>query len=294
MTKAYKPEFWEIVNCPFCDSSKNRVYEKFGSELQYTYRLCNNCQLVYQSPRPRYDQSFIDAAYSSYYQFSNSIDLNDETQIAESSVSLFKKEIDNLLLFDKERTAVLDIGSGMGTFLFVAKQYYQKAFGLDVSEKMANFVQQKLGITVFLTSFEKLDDAQKFSLIHMSHVLEHIPNPNDWLQKAKTLLTKNGVLVINVPNKFSINFRTQYFFYKIGLKKQFSSSWSDPSRTPDHLFEPTVASMNTLLKKHHFEILDQYSYSRKDPASNSSIISKIMNRWLKFGSNLTFIVRPLK
>ena len=142
MTKAYKPEFWETVSCPFCDSSKNRVYEKFGSELQYTYVLCSNCQLVYQSPRPRYDQSFIDAAYSSYYQFSNSINLNDETEIAESSVSLFKKEIENLLSFDKERTSVLDIGSGMGTFLFVAKQYYQKAFvaiykGLTTPENKA-------------------------------------------------------------------------------------------------------------------------------------------------------------
>lgn len=291
-TKAYIPNAWETINCPFCNSSDFTMYEKFGSDLQYTHALCKNCSLVYQSPRPKYDRDFINAAYASYYQFSSSVDLNDTTEISESSVELFKKEIDNLLQFDKDRTAVLDIGSAMGTFLYVAKQHYKNAVGLDVSEQMAKFVEQKLGIKVFIKQFDEFEYPERFSLIHMSHVLEHIPNPNEWMEKAKTLLTDNGILVINVPNKFSINFRAQYFFYKLGLKKQFSSSWNDPSRTPDHLFEPTVASMKYLLKKHNFEILDHYSYSRKDPVSNASLFSKLMNRWLKWGSNLTFIVRP--
>jgi len=290
----YIPLSWETVNCPFCESSDFTVYERFGSSMQYTYALCKQCSLVYQSPRPKYDQDFINAAYASYYQYTDSANLNEETNVAESSVELFKKEVNNLLKFDTERTIVLDIGSGMGTFLYVAKQHYQNAMGLDVSEKMAKFVEKKLGVKIFLEQFDSFSPGVKFSLIHMSHVIEHIPNPDEWIKKARTLLSDNGVLVINVPNKFSINFRMQYFFYKLGLKKQFSSSWNDPSRTPDHLFEPNVKSMKYILEKNDFEILDYFSYSRKDPASDSSLFSKIMNRWLKLGSNLTFITRPNK
>jgi SAM-dependent methyltransferase len=218
--------------------------------------------------------------------------LNEETIVAHSSIDLFKKEMDYIGQFDKLKTAVLDIGSGMGTFLYVARQYYPEAVGLDVSEKMAAFVEKQLGVKVYLQQFQNFNYSKKFSLIHMSHVLEHIPNPNEWLQKARSLLEKNGILVINVPNKFSWGRLFQHYLYKMKLKKQFSSSWKDPTRTPDHLFEPTIPAMKYLLKKNGYRIIKYYTYSRKDPASNRSFFSIFFNRKLKTGSNLAFITSP--
>lgn len=290
----YVPLVWEKVPCPFCNSEKFTVYERFGSELQYTYVLCDNCSLVYQSPRPKYDQHFIDAAYAEYYQFAGNLELNELANVRESSVAMFKKEVDHIIQYDTKRTAVLDIGSGMGTFLFASKPYYKTVIGLDVSAQMAAFVEKKLGVKIYVQQFEDFNYPEKFSLVHMSHVLEHVPDPNHWLQKAKQMLDPGGILVINVPNKFSISFRLQHLFTKLGIKKQFSDSWADPSRTPDHLFEPTVKSMKYLLSKNEYEVLEYYTYSRRDPASNESVLSKAMNRWLKVGSNITFISRPQK
>ena len=290
--KEYIPNVWETVACPFCNSTKGKPYQKFGSKGQYQTIRCNNCQLIYLSPRPIYDQHFIDAAYASYYQYVDNLLLNEETIVKHSSIDLFKKEMAYIGQFDKLKTAVLDIGSGMGTFLYVARQYYPEAVGLDVSEKMAAFVEKQLSVKVYLLQFQNFDHTKKFSLIHMSHVLEHIPNPNEWLQKAKTLLEKNGILVINVPNKFSLGRLFQHFLYRIKLKKQFSSSWKDPARTPDHLFEPTIPAMKYLLKKNCYRIIKFYTYSRKDPASNRSLFSKFFNRFLKTGSNLAFITSP--
>jgi len=288
----YKPREWETVACPFCGSADSSLYERYGSEMQYTYVICNHCKLVYQSPRPKYDQEFIDAAYASYYQFTETLDLNSKPDVPESSVKMFQKEVEYLLQFDKKRTAVLDIGSGMGTFLVAAKPYYQEAVGLDVSAQMAAFVEKQLGVKVLLEQFENFQYHRKFSLIHMSHVIEHIPNPKSWLDRARQVLEPGGILVINVPNKFSISFRMQHLFYKLKLKKQFSNAWADPSRTPDHLFEPTVPSMRRFLKENNYEILDYFTYSRKDPVSNGSIMSKFTNRMLHIGSNLSFITTP--
>jgi SAM-dependent methyltransferase len=288
----YKPLSWETIPCPFCNSTKFTTYERFGSELQYTYVLCSQCSLVYQSPRPKYDQHFIDAAYAEYYQFADNLELNDLADVRESSVTMFKKEVEHIIQYDKKRTAVLDIGSGMGTFLYASKQYYQTVIGLDVSGQMAAFVEKKLGVQVFVEQFDEFSFPEKFSLIHMSHVLEHVPDPNRWLQKAKQMLDPEGILVINVPNKFSFSFRLQHFFTKIGVKKQFSDSWHDASRTPDHLFEPTIKSMKYLLGKNKYQVLEYYTYSRRDPASNGSMFSKIVNRHLKIGSNITFISKP--
>lgn len=289
----YIPKKWETVNCPFCDADSPVHYEKFGSELQYSYVKCGSCGLIYTNPRPAYDQDFIDAAYASYYQYADNIKLEDLNHINESSLKMFEQEVDHIVKYDRARRAVLDIGSGMGTFLLAAKKYYPgNAVGLDVSVKMGEFVEKTVGVKVHIAQFEDFQPDQQFSLIHMSHVLEHVPNPNEWLQHAKELLTKDGILVINVPNKFGIGNRMQHLFYKTGLKKQFATGWSDPSRTPDHLFEPTLESMKYLLKKNEFEILEHYTYSRKDPVSNKSLFAKVLNRWLKKGTNLAFITRP--
>jgi 2-polyprenyl-3-methyl-5-hydroxy-6-metoxy-1,4-benzoquinol methylase len=291
-TNVYIPKAWENVNCPFCNSGESDIYEKFGSSYQYAYVTCRNCGLIYTKPRPKYDQDFLDAAYASYYQFAENITVNDLDNIKESSLKLFEKEIVHLLKYDKEKKAVLDIGSGMGTFLLAAKKYYPVAEGMDVSLKMAAFVEKNIGVKVHIGQFENFNPPHKFSLIHMSHVIEHIPNPNEWVQHAKELLTPDGILVINVPNKYSLSFRLQHFFYKAGLKKQFSDTWSDPSRTPDHLFEPTIRSMKYFLDKNRFEILEYYTYSRKDATSDKNWLARFMHRSLKIGSNLAFITKP--
>jgi 2-polyprenyl-3-methyl-5-hydroxy-6-metoxy-1,4-benzoquinol methylase len=292
LKKEYIPHAWEAVDCLFCSSDNKKPYERFGSKLQYQSVLCRNCGLVYLSPRPKYDQEFIDAAYASYYQYAESVELNNDTKVLHSNVELFQKELAYIERFDSVKSGVLDVGSGMGTFLYAAKNYYSEAVGLDVSENMARFVERQLGVKVYITQLENFNYPKKFSLIHMSHVLEHVPNPVTWLEKTRSLLDTNGILVINIPNKFSATRRFQHALYRLRLKKQFSSKWSDPSLTPDHLFEPTIPSMKYVLEKTGYDIIEYYTYSRKDPASNGSFISRFYNRVLKTGSNLTFICRP--
>ncbi len=207
---------------------------------------------------------------------------------------MFEQEIRNLLKYDKLRTNVLDIGSGMGTFLYASKPHYKKLTGIDVSEKMANFVRTKVGVNVLLEQFQDHASTEPYSLIHMSHVIEHVPNPNAWMQHARKLLHPEGILVINVPNKMAFANRLQHWFYKIGLKKQFSKAWDNPLRTPDHLYEPTIQSFLQLNRQNKFKVLDYYTYSRKDPVSDSGFFTRVFNRSLKMGTNLSFIVTPEK
>jgi 2-polyprenyl-3-methyl-5-hydroxy-6-metoxy-1,4-benzoquinol methylase len=293
ITNEYLIPEWETVNCPVCNSSMRKEYEKFGHKMQYTYVRCLECSLVYASPRPKYDQDFIDSCYATY-QFFEGAGLDDLDNIHTSSKSMFEKEIENLIKFDKIRTNVLDIGSGMGTFLYAAKPHYKNLTGLDVSEKMAGFVRSKMGINIIIEQFQDHESTEPYSLIHMSHVLEHIPNPNTWLQHAHKLLHPEGILVINVPNKMSFSRRIKHFLYKLGIIKQFTSSWKDPTRTPDHLYEPTAKSFLQLIGQNNFKVLDYFTYSRKDPVSDAGLFSRVFNRTLKMGTNLSFIVTPAK
>jgi SAM-dependent methyltransferase len=159
---------------------------------------------------------------------------------------------------------------------------------------MADFVRKEIGVEVFLQQFQDHHSAEPYSLIHMSHVIEHIPNPNDWLKHAKDLLLPDGILVINVPNKLALTNLVQHYLYKPGLKKQFSSSWNDPTRTPDHLYEPTIPSFRRLIAQNGFEVLACYTYSRKDPVSDANLLTRLFHSYFRLGSNITFITTLIK
>ncbi len=281
--KPYVPEIWEDVDCLFCGSSDKKHYHKYGNELQFTYVLCKNCKLVYQSPRPKYDEAFIEAAYGQYFLF------EPDYEYTGKELKQFNEELNEICKHDTEKTSILDVGSAMGAFLKAAEGYYSKRTGIDASEVMVKFVKQKLNIPVFCEMYDELDIQEKFSCIHMSHVIEHIPNPVEWLKKSEELLTKNGVLVIAVPNMFSLSRRVKLFFQRIGLR---SGEWKENWRTPDHLFEPTIPSMVRLFSENNFKVLDYYSYSRKNMTSKG-IISALINRKFYLGSNLRFYVQKL-
>lgn len=120
----------------------------------------------------------------------------------------------------------------------------------------------------------------------MSHVLEHIPNPADWLQKTRQILEDQGILALSIPNMYSLPRKFHLFLKRIGLKKGY---WKDSSRTPYHLFEPTIHSMLKFISENGYKVLDYYTYSRSDMDSRSTF-SKIYNRKLKWGSNLRFFL----
>jgi 2-polyprenyl-3-methyl-5-hydroxy-6-metoxy-1,4-benzoquinol methylase len=191
--KKYIPHAWETVNCPFCNSHRNKLHEKYGSELQFTYVRCLDCGLVYQSPRPKYDEIFLRDAYEQYFYY------DENFQYSEDHFRLWEKELNEILKYDRKKTSILDIGSCMGDFLKVAQKNYDNCIGVEVSENMAKFTEKQLNVKVYIGSYVDLDFKEKYSCIHMSHVIEHIPNPREWILKTKALLDEDGILAMSVP-----------------------------------------------------------------------------------------------
>jgi len=280
--KKYIPHAWETVNCPFCNSLRNKLHERFGSDLQFTYVKCLDCGLIYQSPRPKYDDIFLRNGYEEYFVY------DENFQYSEENFKYWNKEMHEILKYDKKKTTILDIGSCMGDFLKVAQKYYDNCVGIEIGENMAKFTEKQLNINVYTGSYVDINFTEKYSCIHMSHVIEHIPNPQEWLLKSKSILEENGILVMSVPNMNSLDRRFKLFLKRIGLRK---GVWKDNTRTPDHLFEPTAQSTLKFFTDNGFKILEYYTYSRKD-MDVSTLFGIIYNRKLKLGSNLRFFVTP--
>ncbi len=281
--KRYIPHAWEHVNCPYCGFNETKLHEKFGSDLQFTYAKCLKCGLIYQTPRPKYDEVFLKDAYGDYYHFDTDYTYSQKDLIG------WEKELNNIFHFDKKRESILDIGSSMGDFLKVAQKYYSNCVGVDVAENMAEFARNELKVKIHVGDYLKIDFEEKFSCVHMSHVIEHIPNPVDWIGKTKEILDKDGILAMSVPNMHSLDRRFKLSMKRLGLTK---GKWPENWRTPDHLFEPTISSTLRFLGDNGFRVLDYYTYSRKDMDA-STLFGKIYNRRLTFGSNLRFFATPV-
>lgn len=271
--------------CPVCHSDDSRLYERFGYKLKFTYVRCKNCLTVYQNPRPIYNSQFVEEAYEDYAD--GRWYYNEEGYYQKNALQ-FDKEINEIMRYDKKGTAVLDIGPGVGLFLYSAKKIYPVCIAIEISRNLARIIQQKLGVTVYTDAFETFAPDIKFSCINMSHVIEHVPNPNEWLQKAKSLLEVDGVLVVDVPNWFSWAQKLKWFMKKMGLRR---GEWP-PEKIPEHLYEPGFPGMNQLFRQNGLQILEYYTYSRKDLVSEKNPM-KIFHRGFKAGSNLRFYLKAL-
>jgi len=280
--KPYKPQEWETVNCPYCSSAKSRVFEKYGSELQFTYVECAGCGLIYQSPRPKYDERFLHHAYDEYYVY------NPDYTYCEKGRRMWGAELSEILKFDKKRSAIIDVGSCMGDFLDVCTKHYPVCEGVEVAQNMADFTSRQLHLKIHMEKFGKIDFDRKYSCVHISHAIEHIPNPVEWIRKSAQILEKDGILVINVPNMHSLERRFKRFLKRTGIK---SAAWKESWRTPDHMFEPTIRSTLRFLDGNGFRVLEHYTYSRRD-ASARTPFGILYNRLLKCGSNIRFFATP--
>ncbi len=99
---------------------------------------------------------------------------------------------------------VLDIGSGPGDFLVCGMKAGWDCVGIEPSLAAAQFAKDR-GLKIINGFFDAdiTDTLGLFDFVHMSEVLEHVPNPIQILELAKKLLRPNGILCVSVPNDFS-------------------------------------------------------------------------------------------
>lgn len=92
---------------------------------------------------------------------------------------------------------LLDVGCGIGVFLSIAREKGFKITGLESSENAARSLRN-IGATQ-ANSFAALPD-DHFDVVRLSHVLEHIPEPNGFLDECIRVLKPGGILTVIVPS----------------------------------------------------------------------------------------------
>jgi 2-polyprenyl-3-methyl-5-hydroxy-6-metoxy-1,4-benzoquinol methylase len=95
---------------------------------------------------------------------------------------------------------LLDVGCGDGLLLQTAKDEAWEALGIDLSET-AILLCHRRGLSASRTNFFDASlDEQRFDVIIMSELIEHVPSPQRFLKRAEELLEEGGILYLTTPN----------------------------------------------------------------------------------------------
>ncbi len=141
----------------------------------------------------------------------------------------------------------IDIGTGPGLFLDALRIRNRVATGIEPSIQAFNHAISK-GHNVVNAFFDSTFASQlgEFDAGHLSEVLEHIPNPLEFLENVKSVIKPGGYICIVVPNDYN---PIQKVFTAITGKGKW---WLAP---PFHLNYFDRSSLENLIAKAGFEVV---------------------------------------
>ncbi|MFW5803932.1 MAG: class I SAM-dependent methyltransferase [bacterium] len=164
----------------------------FNKKPKYKIKLCKKSGFRFYDPLSL-------AGDSSFYEKLQKLQNNYYTAIRPEFI-IAKKYI-------KKNAKVLDVGCGKGYFLDYIKDITKNLSGIEYYEEAIK-VNIKKGYNCYNIPIERfgLEHVNKFDVVTAFHVLEHIPNPNSFLNAAIHLLNENGILIIATPNSIQYTY----------------------------------------------------------------------------------------
>ena len=146
-----------------------------------------------------------------------------------------------------DRRRILDVGAGPGFFLAHGQQRGWRGLGLEPSTAAAAHART-LGLEVRPEFLDQriAPELGTFDVVHLSEVLEHLPDPAHLLALAHGLLAPGGPVCVVVPNDYSP------FQRALRSVRGFSPWWVAP---PHHLNYFDRVSLTRLLERTGFEVV---------------------------------------
>lgn len=177
---------------------------------QNRFDKCVECGYIFDNPRPDWNE--ITEFYAKETQY-------DEWLAEEKARDALWKRRLKLILRDVSTGKMLDVGAGIGQFLYYAKQNFEVA-GTEISPVAVRIAKDKYGIELNQGTLEDVPESAKYDVITMFHVLEHVPFPRSTLMECFKRLNPGGVLVLAVPNDVdSILTRRNRMMERRGVQK---------------------------------------------------------------------------
>ena len=204
-SKLERGEFPLIPNeCP-CGSPANDVIiseiDRYGLPLNAV--LCQACGTV--RINPYLDHAGCAEFYSKYYQqMYGRIDTLPDYFARQQSYG--ERILKALTWLQSSRQRVLEVGCGAGGALTVFRKAGHEVAGCEYSGELLDYARKQGLKQVYEGPLEAVPEpAAGYDLIILHHVFEHLDEPLEFLQTARRYVSKQGRILIVVPDIANID-----------------------------------------------------------------------------------------
>ncbi len=267
----------EVCKCNICQSSN---MENLFKKDSWDIVRCSGCGLVFVKniPCDTNLKNIYDAEFFKDGQKSPIEGLRFDDSPAYINAS---KRLEKIRKMGFSNGRMLDIGCSTGIFLKAASSHYD-GVGLDISKYATEFATNNLGVkakcgTIFDLNFEQ----KNFDIITMWDVIEHVRDPDKYIDKVSQFIRPGGLLALSTGNIQSLMFKVQKKKWHLLIP-------------PQHLFYFSPNTISILLENHGFKII-KISYDGQY-TNIGYIIDKLKrihtkNKLIKF---MDFFIKTIK
>ena len=186
------------MKCPICETSCEKMahfpsafFANSKGKMHLQVSFCPSCGYCFQGSAytEEYDQ-LVEQVYRDY-------NVNEGFMFPERSPKnlIALEMLDQHSLFNNQPN-ILEIGSNRGDLLHLIKEKYPHTNVLGLEPTISN----DLSVPTINAKFRKDLFSNKFDIIIIKHVLEHIKFPQNFLIELREILKPSGYLYIEVPD----------------------------------------------------------------------------------------------
>jgi SAM-dependent methyltransferase len=258
------PETRMISTCRLCGCDDLILWMRDGHNVDLDYYKCGNCALWNYDLDCGLDQNQYTETYVS----------------PEDPEHAFNQHISASWNFLRKHAgtpgSIMDIGCGSAGLLYLARNEGWQVRGMELTEQTSQAIAEDTGIDVIVANFLEYDNPEneKYDVVVLRHVLEHLPDSILAMNKIGKLLKDNGLALLEFPNTRSMSYMTKRILKNRGMRnKKYSSDWR-----PGHCNEFCRESFEYLLDQTGFELVVWHTYSNKPLANAFYRVFKIASK----------------
>ncbi len=185
------------IACPLCQTHADRmVWSRQCGPFTVTTVLCHCCGLVFHNPvLEDSDRQELGLSHRELHT-----DAAIRSRNLKRVAQRLTRQADFLGPVIQPGWQTLEVGAGLGLFSAWLRRQGCLPLAIEPDQQQAAFARQQFGLEIINRRFEETTLQQQFHFLAASHVIEHLPEPLEFLRCLHRLAAPAALLFLETPN----------------------------------------------------------------------------------------------
>ena len=190
------------MNCPICHSESEKNLSSKLRRGEGAVLYCEACEHGFLATDDKLDaKKYYDEEYRQEYSHRSEAAKTDAKEIFETYKDYQRDRLRLITPYLSAETELLEVGSSSGQFLVNIAEKVAKLNAIELDKACCSFVENELGIpcdSEFLR--ESLFADNVYDIVCSFQVMEHVPDPVEFLKDLRQSTKPGGHIFVEVPN----------------------------------------------------------------------------------------------